>query len=379
MSNRTTSRSAARIDGHRPRIMFAVTSDLSLRLLRDYPEYLCDIGWNVHVVCSPGPILKVRAQNSPVHFHALKMRRNPAPLQDLRSLINWIRLCRRVQPDLLSVGTPKAGLLGGLAGVPRRVHLQRGLRMETSRALQRVVLGTAERIGAGVAHTVLAVSPSLKDVMVTLGLARAEKIKVIGAGSSNGVDVREFDSTQFSTEELDELRTRFGIRRDVQTIGYVGRLTRDKGVDILERAVVQLRDWGTDFNLLIVGGVDDPTRSATLKRLLNSGFSVASTGAVDDPAIYFQLMDLLSLPTYREGYPNVALEASASSKATVTTDATGAVDSVLSGITGCIVPRGDSDALARELRKLLADPGQLDMMGVQARQNVTAHFDRPEF
>jgi glycosyltransferase involved in cell wall biosynthesis len=350
--------------------------------MRGFPEYLDDNGWEVHVVCSPGPTLDARAQHSKVTFHALKMHRNTALVHDLRALVAWVRLCREVRPDLISVGTPKAALLGGLAGwiagVPRRVYHQRGLRLETSKGFQRKVLGLSERITVKAAHIVLAVSPSLRDLMLRLRLSTPDKIVVVGAGSSNGVDLREFDPKRFKADDKSRLRASLGLRVAVPTIGYVGRLTRDKGFNVLEDAVRQLKSMGTDFDLLIVGGVDDPASRRTLERLLDSDLSVKSTGTVNDPAIYYQLMDMLCLPTYREGYPNVVLEASASGKATVTTDATGAIDSVIPGITGSIVPMGDSQTLAHELNRLLNVPGELETMGDQARQHVEKHFDRPK-
>lgn len=365
----------------RRRIMLAVTSDVSLRLMRGFPEYLDKNGWEVHVVCSPGPVFDTKANDGPVRYHALAMRRDLAPFQDIRALAAWVRLCREVQPDLISAGTPKAGLLGCLAGwftrVPRRVYHQRGLRLETSRGLQRLILGISERVAVRAAHTVLAVSPSLRDVIVRLKLSTPEKIVVVGAGSSNGVDLQEFDPGRFGADEVSEMRSSLGLRHAVPTIGYVGRLTQDKGFNVLEEAVLRLRDMGTVFDLLIVGEVDDVISHRTLDRLLGSGLVVATTGAVGDPAIYYQVMDVFCLPTHREGYPNVVLEASASGKATVTTDATGAIDSVIPGVTGVIVPMGDSKALAEEMARLLALPSQLAVMGREARRYVGEHFDRP--
>lgn len=364
----------------RPRIMMAVTSDISLRLMRGFPEYLAEKGLEVHVVCSPGRVLDSRDRQSGVHYHALNMQRDPAPFRDFTALLRWIRLCLQVRPDLISVGTPKAALLGGLAGwitrVPRRVYHQRGLRLETASGFHAVVLGIAERMTVSVAHIVLAVSPSLSKAMVERKLASADKITVVASGSSNGVDLEEFDSSRFTVGELNKVRNDLGLRKDSQTIGYVGRLTKDKGFDVLESAISLLQKRGITYNILIVGGVDDPESSATLARLLSSGLRVASTGSVDDPSIYYHLMDILCLPTYREGYPNVVLEASASRTATITTDATGAIDSVVAGVTGSIVARGDARALAAELESLLQNPANLRTLGDQARLHAEEHFDR---
>ena len=372
------------IDGRgdrKPRVIFSVSVPLALRLLRGFPEFMVENGWEVHVVSAPGPQFTAWAQDRRIHFHAIEMERNPSPLQDLKSLAAWIRLCRTVKPDLVSVGTPKTGLLGGLASwatrVPRRVYVQRGLRLETTKGIRRLVYWLTERVTVGVSHSVLAVSPSLLDVMVRLRLSRPEKILVLGSGSSNGVDVHEFEASAFRVGQVDELRRSLGLGVGIPTIGFVGRLTRDKGFDILETAITQLYKVGSTFNLLVVGGVDDSSSQATLERIHESGIKVVATGAVPDPAIYFQLMDLFCFPTYREGYPNVVLEASASGVPTITTDATGAVDSVIHGETGLIVPMGDPDSLARALTQMLSDKQELLRMGANARAHVEAHFDRP--
>ena len=120
----------------KPRIVLGVTVDLSLRLMAGFPQYLAERGWDVHVVSSPGARLDALAGVDGVTVHALTMAREPSPVSDLRSLIAWMRLLRRLRPDVVSVGTPKAGLLGGIAArltrVPGRVYMLRGLRLETS-------------------------------------------------------------------------------------------------------------------------------------------------------------------------------------------------------------------------------------------------------
>ena len=367
----------------RPRILLSVTADYSLRLMRGIPNYLYENGWEVHVVTAPGVWLQTHAKETGVTYHTVPMRRDPSPFRDAIALIRWIRLCRQVRPDLISVGTPKAGLLGAVAGwltrVPRRIYHQRGLRLETTTGFKRILLGATERIAVNCSHVVLAVSPSLKQVMVDLGLSSPEKTIVVGQGSSNGVDTDEFSPERFDEDQVFQVRADLGLRPDVPTIGFVARLHKDKGFDILEAAVNDLWAAGSDFDLLIVGGVDDSASGQTLERLLAHGRVAATDGSVADPAIYFQLMDVFCLPTYREGFPNVTLEAGASGKATVTTDATGAIDSVIPNVTGSIVPMGDSDALALELQRLIDNPRELARMGSEARAHVSEHFARPRF
>lgn len=363
-----------------PRIVLGVTADISLTLMRGMPRYLSDSGWDVHVVSSPGPLLEQMRATPGVTTHALTMERDPAPLKDIASLVRWIRLLHRIRPDVISVGTPKAGLLGCLAGwltgVPRRVYHLRGLRLETATGLARKVFMAAEWITARASTDVLSVSHSLRDRFVNLGLVRADKVTVVGSGSSNGVLVQDFDSGKFSVHEVGELRESLAIQSGVPVIGFVGRLTEDKGLKVLAEARRILVEEGIDHQLLVVGAFDGDKGIGNLESINEFGRAAITTGYIASPAIYYQLMDVFCLPTYREGYPNVVLEASASALPTVTTDATGAVDSVIHETTGLIARTGDAVSLAHALRTVLGDRERADIMGQNALDRVSNHYSR---
>lgn len=364
----------------RPRILLGVTSDMSLRLLRSFPEHLAEAGWDVHVACAPGERLDERQNSRHVTYHAVDMVRTPHPWKDMGALVRWYRLMRKVRPDVTSVGTPKAALLGGLAAkfaqVPVRVLHQRGLVLETAKGPKRVVLRVTELLSTWSSTTVLSVSHSLKRVLVEEGLAPASKISVLGAGSSNGVETKEFESASFTTEEVARVGLAVGLPASKCIVGYVGRVTLDKGFGTLADAITQLKRAGEEFALLIVGGVEDVESRRLIAAVRAEGVEVLTTGAVPDPAIYYQLIDVLCLPTLREGLPNVVLEASAASRPVVTTDATGAVDSVLHGRTGLVVPRGDAVALASALSTLIRSPEMRRSMGAEARDFVASNFER---
>lgn len=355
------------------RILIGVTSDVSLVLMRGLPEFLASEGWDVHVVTSPGPLLASLGPN--VRVHEVVMRRDPAPAADLRSLVEWIRVLRRVRPDVTLVGTPKAGLLGGfsayLCRVPSRVYHLRGLRLETSHGLARRVLSFLERAAGWFATDILAVSPSLRQRYIDLHLASEEKVVVLGKGSSNGVDTTRFRPGSVSDSRVTELRASLGLQDGTPIIGFVGRLNRDKGLSVLAAASEELRSRGIPHQLLVVGGIDESASAET------SGLdSAIQTGHVADPRDYYALMDLLCLPTLREGFPNVVLEAAAMGLPTVTTDATGAVDSVRDGATGWICRAGDSASLADTLSMALADGDLRRKLGENARRDAETHFER---
>src|SRR5947207_1261920 len=189
-----------------------------------------------------------------------------APLADLISLIRLCRVLRRLRPDMTEFSTPKAGLLGCLAArlcnVPVRVYMLRGLRLETLTGLKRGILLAAERIASACAHHVVCNSRSLRAKAWALRMASPAKLRLIGSGSSNGVDIERFSPGS------DRIRKLLGIPRDVPIIGFVGRITRDKGVPELIAAFDAILKQVPAARLLLVGWFDqsDDAVSPDLRR-----------------------------------------------------------------------------------------------------------------
>ncbi|WP_292763220.1 glycosyltransferase family 4 protein [Microbacterium sp. UBA3486] len=351
------------------RILIGVTADVSVGLLSGLPQRLAADGWEVHVASSPGERLETLGAEQGVTVHSLPMAREIDIVRDVRGLREWIRLIRRLRPDVVFAGTPKAGLLGitaaRLLGVRTRVYHLRGLRLETAAGTTRRVLTIMERLTIRLATTTLAVSPSLRKRVLSLGLASDPRVTVLGHGSSNGVDVDRFRPGNAGARVE-------GLIPDVPVIGFVGRLNHDKGLDVLAAACRVLDDERVEYQLLIVGGIDGAELGAfsSLRR------APVVLGAVADTSMYYPLMRALCLPTLREGFPNVVLEAGATGIAVVTTDATGAVDSVIPERTGLMVPAGDARQLAGALQRVIEDPRLAEGLGAAARDFVVENFRR---
>lgn len=363
----------------RRRILLAVTIDDSLQFIRGFPDFLVENGWDVHVVSSPGPRLEELSTHAHIFTHPLPMAREPSLAADLVSLAKWIKLVRAVRPEVTSVGTPKAGLLGGIAalvnGVPRRIYLLRGLRLETTQGLKRALLVVLERVAVGSSHHVISVSASLRDRAIALGIAKPSKIQVLGSGSSNGVDADTFTPAH-DAAQVEALRGELGLVPGLPTLGFVGRLTADKGLESLAAARRILAARSVDHQLLIVGGIDDHASPTVIDEVVATGRPAVVTGRVADTSPYYHLMDVFCLPTLREGFPNVVLEASASGVAVVTTDATGASDSVVPEVTGLIADALAPDELADQIERLIRDPSLRRKLGEAGRQWVFENFNR---
>lgn len=360
-------------------ILHAVTSSISLILMRGQLKYLQTLGFRVAALCGPGPHVEDTRAAELINVCTLPMEREISPIRDFVSLVRICRILRRVRPMVCNAGTPKAGMLVGLAGwvtrTPCRIYTMRGLRLETARGLKRALLSLTERISCACAHRVICVSPSLRERALKLGVVHPDKAVVLASGTSNGVDPSRFAPTAARLAAAANIRQQYGMGPDDRVIGYVGRLTRDKGISELAAAFRIVRAQLPRTVLLAIGSYEsgDPVSDDT-QRVINSGDGVIHIDFVSDIAPYYLLMDVLALPTYREGFPNTVLEAQAAARPVVTTDATGAVDSVAPGVTGLVVPVGDVSALANALLGLLSDRRRAEQMGIAGRERVCRDF-----
>lgn len=356
-------------------VCLIVTNEISaITFYRGYLRFLRERGWHVTIVASGTPRLLELAREEGVEVRLLPMEREPAPLQDIRSLWSAIRLLRAVSPSVLVYATPKASLIGAVAGlltrVPVRVYQLWGLRLETTRGLWRRVFTVLEKITTRCSTHVVANSRSLAQEAVALRVAK--HVITLGEGSSHGVDVERFTPAHLAECEIPQtISERIG---HVSVVGYIGRVHRDKGVDVLLDALEIVRSRGLALALLIVGPNEDAALTARIDNYSQDGLIVVSTGGVDDVRPYLNRMDILCLPTYREGFPNVVLEAAAAGRATITTTATGARDSVIDGETGLLVAPGDALGLANAIEQLLNDQDRRATLGENARLRVEQHF-----
>jgi glycosyltransferase involved in cell wall biosynthesis len=365
-----------------PHIVHVMTVPESLGFLNGQVRYMRERGYTLSVVTSPGEGLTAFGEREGVQTHPLEMPRKITPAQDVRAVASLTALLRRIRPDLVHAHTPKGGLLGMMAataaGVPARIYHMRGLPMETAHGARRALLANTERISCGLAHRVLAVSRSLRDAALAHRLCPADKIRVLAGGSGNGVDAHgRFDPAQVGPHARVELRRELGLPHDAVVLGFVGRLVRDKGVCELAEAWAAVREEFPQAFLVVVGPFEprDPV-PADVQRALERDPRVVMTGPRRDTPRLYAAMDVVVLPTYREGFPNVLLEAAAMEKPVVATRVTGCVDAVRDGHTGLLVPPRRGDALAGALRVYLRDPARRTTDGVAARAHVEQHFAR---
>ena len=348
---------------------------------RGQMRYLVAMGVEVQCVSSPGALLGRFGQQEGVATDAIRMVRGISPVRDLISISRLVRYLQALKPDIVHAHTPKAGFIAMVAAwiarMPVRIYHLHGLRYQTSRGTKRLLLMLTEWLTCKLASQVLCVSPSVRAAVVEDGLCAPAKISMLANGSINGVDAaHDFNPERFGAATKLRIRAELGISPDSFVIGFVGRLTVDKGIEDLASAWSILRSREPGARLLLVGSSEDPDRiSFGVEQLLANDARVIMTGEVLAVAQFYAAMDVLVLPSHREGFPIVALEAAAMMLPVIGTRVTGCVDAVMDGGTGTVIEPKDPEALAEAVMNYRSDPELRRCHGEAARKWVQARFE----
>ncbi|MBZ0232788.1 MAG: glycosyltransferase family 4 protein [Deltaproteobacteria bacterium] len=361
------------------RLAIAVTASRSADFYAGQLAALSHAGASVWFLSSPSSEVEAQCASEGAAFVPIAIERAPAPWSDVRALVAVDRALRRIRPELVVAGTPKMGLLAMVAAaaqrIPVRVHTLHGLRYETTRGAIRGALWTAQRVSCAAATHVVCVGPSLRARARASHLLGPTEGIVIGDGSVNGIDVGHYRADGPTLAAGQALRARLGIPPATTVVGYLGRLARDKGIGDLRRAWTSTRN--ADRRLLIGGTLDETDRPEVEDLVaLEADPTVRLLGHVDDAATFLAALDVLVLPTWREGFPTVPLEAAAMGIPVVATHATGCADAVVDGVTGTLVPVHDAAALAVAIDQYVRDPGLRVRHGAEGAARVRAHFSR---
>lgn len=367
----------------RPVLVHVATVPWTLRFFRGQASYLRSSGLDVRAVASPDPqeALAAFSREEGVPVHPLHMRREIAPLGDLVVLVRLWRLFRQTEPDIVHSHSPKTALVGTLAarlaGVPCVAISVFGLVQMARRGFGAAVLNRVTRLQCRLADRVWCDSASMREHLVESGLCDAGKVTLIGSGSVNGVDAEVFSPTRNAGCRA-EVRAALDVAPSDRVVGFVGRVTVDKGIRELAEAWSILRQVSPDLHLILVGPVEEGSRRPPeLDSVLLPDDRVHLVGDTADVPRYLAAMDVFAMPSYREGFGIANIEAAAMELPVVATRIPGCTDSVVDGVTGTLVPVRDAAALATALRGYLDDDGLRRTHGGAGRQRVLREY-QPE-
>lgn len=356
-------------------VLFGVTAaHTALAFLSGQLGYLAESGWDVHLACPDNDMHDVArmAERGGATYHEVSVTRSPNPLGDIKGLARLIKILRRVRPAVVVAGTPKMSLLLLLASsslrVPSRLYICHGLRFEGYSGPRRHIFVWLERVLVQLAHTTVAVSPSVRQGLVRAGVSPS-RVVVLGPGSANGVDLARFAVP--SPRDVIAARSTFDIPVEAPVAAFVGRLTADKGIATLLRCAQCL-----PHVQFLLAGPEEPSSADDLMviRQLGRQENVRLLGPIADIERVYRAADILLLPTRREGLPTVVLEAGAMGVPTVATRATGTVDAVSHGSTGILTPQGDDSAFTAAVDEIISDQRRRKLMGLAAAQSA-ARFE----
>lgn len=338
-------------------------------------------GNEYHLGCSPSFYFSEFSNKLGYIPFDVEITRTISPVKDLKAIVKIYKYIKKNKIDKVVGHTPKGGMVAMIAAffanVPTRIYFRHGIIYETSNGFKRFLLKNIERLTGYFATKIVCVSNSVKMISEIDKLNKSNKNIILGLGTCNGIDTElRFNPSKKDLKKMNNLKNKFRIAADEKVVGYVGRLVKDKGIDDLIKAWGIVKEKFPSSKLLLVGPIEkrDSISDYSKKQILIDP-SIVFTDFVVDTSSYFLLMDVFVLPTYREGFPTVALEASSMKLPVIITKATGCTESIIENKTGLFISNEPND-IANKILIYLNDPIKAELDGKRGRKFVQQNFEQ---
>lgn len=358
------------------------TVPLSLdKLLEGQLNYMSDF-YNVIAVSSEKDYLERIGERENVATHHIEMTRKITPIHDVISVVKMYFFFKKVKPFIVHTHTPKAGIVGmlaaRLAGVPNRLHTVAGLPLLEASGMKRKILDFVEKLTYSCATKVYPNSKALLAIINKNNYCLSNKLKVIGKGSSNGINTDYFSDKHFSEEQKSQLKKDLNIQEGDFVFIFVGRIVADKGINELISAFSQLNDAIKNTKLVLVGPLEEelnPLQPETLTQI-QSNSSIISVGYQNDVRPYFLVSDVLVFPSYREGFPNVVMQAGAMNLPSIVTNINGCNEIIEHGKNGLIIPVKDQKSVLESMMLLVENNDLYAILAQNSRVTIVENYNQ---
>ena len=361
------------------------TIPLSLEKLLEGQLTFMNDNYEVIAVSAEQERLGQYGKDNKVRTFWVEMTREITPFKDIRAVMKLCHFLRKEKPLIVHTHTPKAGIVGMLAakmaGVPIRLHTVAGMPLMETTGVKRKILNAVEKLTYSLATRVYSNSHGLKKIILAEGFAEEEKLKVLGRGSSNGIDTQYFDPTMFSEDQKRQQRAELGIPEEDMVYIFVGRLVKEKGINELVAAFSKLNELHEQTSLLLVGPYEqdlDPLSTPTLEEI-DRNPKIFTTGFQTDVRPFFSISDVLSFPSYREGFPNVVMQAGAMNLPCIVSDINGCNEIITEGSNGVIIPVKDEKQLLKAMKLMTEKPDHRLELKENSREEICRFYERKEF
>lgn len=369
----------------KPRLIRITTVPISLeKLLEGQLEYM-QKHFKVTAISAEQEKLQALREMNGYNTYHIEMTRQITPFADLKAVYKLYQYLKNENPKIVHTHTPKAGIVGmmaaWMAGVPNRLHTVAGLPLMEATGKKRSLLNFVEKLTYRFATQVYPNSQGLYDFILQKKFTSPSKLKIIGQGSSNGIDIEYFDPAVFKAARI-SLRQELNIPQDSFVFVFVGRLVGDKGINELVAAFQNLNGPLANLHsqLLLVGPLEtelDPLKPETLKAVEHNP-NIHAVGYQADVRPYLAAADALVFPSYREGFPNVVMQAGAMGLPSIVSDINGCNEIILPGKNGIIIPPKNIKALQQAMLDLASDVDLYDSLKVNAREMIVSRYSRQE-
>jgi len=338
--------------------------------------------FEVSAISSPGEELLEVQKSEGVKVLPVNITRRISPVQDIISLYRLIVIFKKEKPNIVHTHTPKAGTIGMIAAwlckIPVRMHTVAGLPLLETTGIKRQLLSIVEKITYACATGVYPNSNILKTIILQNKYCREYKLKVIGNGSSNGIDTSYFSCLQIDSVMLMELKNKVSIKSDDFVFIFIGRLVKDKGINELAKAFVKVQQQYPAVKLLLVGNLEsdlDPLSLETIK-IITTHPSIILAGYQNDVRPWLAISNALVFPSYREGFPNVVLQAGSMGLPSIVTDINGCSEIIIDGHNGIIIPPKRVDALHKAMINIVEDTKLRIHLAENARERIVTLYEQ---
>lgn len=352
-------------------------------LLKGQLKFLSE-HYDLTAVSGAGPDLDEVAGREGVKIHPIEMQRQISPVKDAKSLMRLYHYFIKEKPDIVHSITPKAGLLAmmaaKMAGVPVRMHTFTGLIFPHRTGRMQKLLIQMDRLLCASATHIFAEGNGVKEDLIKFKITN-KPLKVLANGNVNGINADFFNPKAVLPKTQSNLKDKLGIAERDFVCVFVGRLVRDKGINELVEAFKNIRNHHSTFRsvkLVLVGPYEqdlDPLLPETLAEI-ESNPDIITLGFQSDIRPYLAISHLLVFPSYREGFPNVVLQAGAMGLPAVVTDISGSNEIIRDGINGLVVPVKHAQSLQDAVLKLVDNPQLYTALASRARESVTSRFSQ---